>query len=93
MRAHPPDPRSAAGGEVSPCRKFACTRSNWQFLLTQVRSESETVRLTAHGLGSAAGLRSKIAKTLGSAKARAGTKALVTLLRVGSFRFFDVVDG
>jgi hypothetical protein len=33
-------------------------------LLTQVRSGSEAVRLTAHGLGSAPSLRSKIAKTL-----------------------------
>ena len=47
------------------CR-FARTRSNWQFLLTQVRSGSEAVRLTAHGLGSATSLRSKIAETLGS---------------------------
>ena len=41
------------------------TLPNWQFLLTQVRSGSEAVRLTAHGHGSAPSLRSKIAETLG----------------------------
>ena len=46
-------------------------RTNWHFLLTQVRSRSEAVRLTAHGLGSAPSLRSKNAKTLGRRSGRA----------------------
>jgi hypothetical protein len=66
--------RRAVGPGQAPRSLQACGRMvpagyvrqqpNWQFLLTQVRSRSEAIRLTAHGLGSAAGLRSRIAEKL-----------------------------